>query len=34
VEQRPFATDILKELNAIRSGEVEDRFGWMVKVNH
>ncbi len=34
VEQRPFATNILKELNAIRSGEVEDRFGWMVKVGH
>ena len=32
MENRPFATSILKELTDIRTGVVPDRFGWMVKV--
>jgi len=30
--QRPFATSILKELTEIRTGQIPDRFGWMLKV--
>ena len=32
IEQRPFASSILKELNAIRTGEAPDTFGWMLKI--
>lgn len=32
VETRKISNHLLKELKAIRSGEVEDRFGWMMKV--
>ncbi len=32
VETRKISSHILKELKAIRSAEVEDRFGWMEKV--
>ncbi len=32
VETRKISNHILKELKAIRSGESEDRFGWMEKV--
>ena len=32
IESRPFAPSILKDLNSIRTGEVPDRFGWMLKI--
>lgn len=32
VENRQISNHILKELKAIRLGEIEDRFGWMEKV--
>lgn len=31
-EKRPFAPSILKELTEIRTGQVADRFGWMLRV--
>lgn len=33
LDQRPFAPSILKELNGIRTGELPDRFGWMLKID-
>jgi branched-chain amino acid aminotransferase len=32
IEQRPVASAIMDELTKIRTGEVGDRFGWMLKV--